>query len=146
MNEEPISPWTDHAERASLDGNITAVFRKGREIAMGAPAAGELIIKRPGAKDQVITDDAAASFVWSDDGRFLAFSKWRRDRNQSLCVLSIAEGTVDESPDEFRVLELRAFCNGRIEGVDSPIYMPRAISIQYGEANQASEVTARKLA
>ena len=146
MNEEPISPWTDHAERVSPDGRFVAVFLDGCEVGMGAPTVGKLRLRTPAGAEHLIADDAAASFVWSDDGRFLAYSKWRRNRNQALCVLRVADMKTDESPDDFRVLELRAFVKGKIEGVDSPVYMPRTLSITYSEANQVPEDTARKLA
>jgi len=106
MKEKPISPWDDYAERKSPDGQYIAVFKKGTEITMGAPTFGELWIKTSAGSDHLVSDNAAASFVWSDDSRFLAFSVWRRNRKQNLCVLQSADMTVDKSPDEFRVLDI----------------------------------------
>ena len=132
MGKKTISPWDDYAERESPDGHYTAVFKNGTEIAMGAPTAGELWIKTSTWEKHLVSDDAAASFVWSDDSCFLAFSKWKHNKSQSLCVLQLSDLAVDESPDEFRVLELKAFSNGKIEGVDSPVYMPYTFSLKYG--------------
>ena len=136
MDTTPISPWVDRAERQSPDGCHIAVYQNGMEVAMGAPTRGELRVTTPIGDGHLVADDAAASFVWSNDSRFLAFSKWRSNMKQSLCVLQLADMTVDESPDEFIVLELRGFSDGKIEGVDSPVHMPRTFSLKYGEANK----------
>jgi len=104
---------------------------------MGGPTRGELHVVTQDAVNHLITDEAAASCVWSDDCRFLAFSKWRSNRMQSLCVLKLPNMVIDESPDEFRVLELRSFSDGKINGIDSPVYMPRTFSIKYEEGEPA---------
>jgi hypothetical protein len=129
----PISPWTDQAERTSPDGRYQAIFDKGMEVAMGAPTLGRLrVIRLDEPKGEfLITDDAAASMVWSDDSQFLAFAKWRMNKKQSLCVLRVSNMNIDESPDEFRVLELRSFSGGRIKGIDSPVYQPRTFALKY---------------
>jgi hypothetical protein len=90
------------------------------EVAMGAPTSGRLrVIRFDESKAEFfITDNAAASMVWSDDSQFLAFSKWRINKKQILCVLRVSSMNIDESPDEFRVLEHQA--------VDLAVQDPRA--------------------
>ena len=131
MNKIPISPWIDRAERKSPDNTMTALFENGMEIAMGAPTRGILSVILSNGKKKVISEDSAASFVWSDDSKFIAYSRWKRNKKQNLCVLKIEDLSTDVSPDEFRVLELRGFTGGRIEGIDSPVYQPRTFSLEY---------------
>ena len=131
----PISPWIDEATATSPNGKLVARFHDGMEVAMGAPTMGTLSVTING-KERQISNRAAASMVWSDDSRFLAFSEWTRSRMQSLCVFRVEDGSVDRSPDEFRVLELRNFTDGRIGGVDSPIHMPQTFSLEYNKAEQ----------
>ncbi|MFC1467311.1 hypothetical protein ACFLQY_01275 [Verrucomicrobiota bacterium] len=131
MNTEPISPWIDRAERKSPNNTMTALFENGMEIAMGAPTLGTLSVILSDGRKKIVSEDAAASFVWSDDSRFIAYSRWRGNRNQNLCVFKISDLSTDVSPDEFRVLELRNFTEGKIEGIDSPVYQPRTFSLEY---------------
>jgi hypothetical protein len=126
----PISPWADKAELWSPDGEYRAIFEHGMEVAMGAPTRGRLKIIGPSGA-QIVSEDAAASMVWSDDSRFLAFSEWTRNMKQNLCVFRTSDHQIDRSPDEFRVLELKDFREGRILGVDSPVHMPRTFALQY---------------
>ena len=110
---------------------MTALFENGMEIAMGAPTLGTLSVILSDGRKKIIAEDAAASFVWSDDSRFIAYSRWKENRNQNLCVFKISDLLTDVSPDEFRVLELKKFIDGKIEGVDSPVYQPRTFSLEY---------------
>jgi len=128
----PISPWIDEATATSPDGESIARFHDGMEVAMGAPTMGALTVNRGGV-DREISSRAAASMVWSDDSRFLAFSEWTRAKKQNLCVYRVADGTIQRSPDEFRVLELRGFSGGRISGVDSPVHMPQTFALAYND-------------
>lgn len=132
MNK-PISPWDEKVELASPDKRHLARFDSDTEIGMGGPPMGRLTIITVAEPDRefLVADNAAASMVWSPDSRFLAFSRWRGNRMQALCVLRLSDFTVDESPDEFRVLELHSFLDGKIAGVDSPIYQPRTFSLKY---------------
>jgi hypothetical protein len=131
----PISPWKDRAELLSPDGCFKAVYDNGAEVAMGAPTRGRLrlIEVKEHNNEMVITTDAAASVVWSDGSNYLAFTKWRRNRKQSLCVFRISDFQLDESPDEFSVIELHSFKNNKISGVDSPVWQPIIFSLRYYE-------------
>jgi hypothetical protein len=132
MNEEqPISPWVDQAERKSPDNTMTALFENGMEIAMGAPTRGTLSVILPDGGKRIVSENAASSFVWSDDSKFIAYSRWTSGKKQNLCVFKIADLSTDVSPDEFRVLELKDFTKGRISGIDSPVYQPRSFSLEY---------------
>ena len=131
MNNKPISPWIDQAECKSPDSTMTALFENGMEIAMGAPTSGVLSVILPNGKKHLISDNSAASFVWSDDSKFIAYSRWTRSRKQNLCVFKIESLSTDVSPDEFRVLELHSFNEGKVEGIDSPVHQPRTFSLEY---------------
>ena len=126
--DKPISPWAIGAERVSPDGRFTAHYDDAGEVGMGAPTMGRLTLIS-GDGERLITERAAASMVWSDDSKQLAFSEWTKERKQTLCVLDAESGQVSRHPDTFRVLELHGFQAGEITGVDSPIYMPKALSI-----------------
>ena len=138
--QKPISPWIDEAELWSPDGLHCAVFSEGTEVAMGAPTMGKLKVISEN-KIRVISESAAASMVWSSDSEYLAFSEWKRNKKQSLGVYRISEGRVDRSPDEFSVLELRKFKEGKVFGVDSPIHQPRSFALEY--STQAEQVASR---
>jgi hypothetical protein len=128
--QKPISPWIDEAELWSPDGLHCAIFSEGMEVAMGAPTMGRLKVI---SKDKVrmISNGAAASMVWSSDSRYLAYSEWNRNKKQSLNVYRIFEERIDRIPDEFDVLELRDFREGKVVGVDSPIYRPKTFALEY---------------
>jgi hypothetical protein len=128
----PISPWADKAELLSPDGKYRAIFEHGMEVAMGAPTRGILKIIGPSGA-QILSEDAAASMVWSDDSRFFAFSEFKRNTKQNLWVFRTSDNQIDRSPEEFCVLELKDFREGKILGVDSPVHMPRTFSFQYRE-------------
>ena len=130
--KSPISPWIDSAEATSPDGKSTARFHDATEVAMGAPTMGMLTVIS-NSRSRVVSDRAASSMIWSDDSRFLAFSEWTAGKKQRLCVFRASDGTVRRSPDEFRVLELRGFSDGKICGVDSPIHMPQTFSLAYDD-------------
>ena len=126
----PISAWIDYASDVSPDGESVARYDEAMEVAMGAPTMGTLVVIRRG-REHVVSARAGASMVWSDDSRLLAFSEWTQSMMQNLCVYCVADGSVKRNPEEFRVLELHAFSDGRISGVDSPIHMPRTFSLAY---------------
>ena len=132
--KKPISPWDYKAELISPDEKYRAIFDEGAEIAMGAPSRGRLRlieILNPKNETLIEADSAAASMVWSNDSKFLAFSRWRSNKKQSLCVFRVNDSKIDESPDEFIVLELHTFRDSKISGVDSPVHQPRTFSLKY---------------
>jgi hypothetical protein len=95
---------------------------------MGAPTSGTLVVSDNfhGGNIHARLESCSPSFVWSSDSRALAFPQWTPSRRQRMCILSVPSGTVRPVADEFRVLELHAFEQGIVRGIDSPIYMPRS--------------------
>jgi len=126
--ERPISPWADSAAATSPDGALIAVIDEAREIAMGAPTSGELRISNGMARD-----GCNPSIVWSDCSSFLAVPWWTRERRQRLMVISVARRSSRCFAGEFRVLELHSFVDGVIEGVDSPVHVPRRFRLDVTE-------------
>ena len=131
MRLEPISPWAESADRVSPDGRFQAIVRHASEIAMGAPTSGALVIRdsRDGGRVVRELESCSPSFVWSDRSDALAVPQWTRDRMQRLLIVPLPRGVVTTLPDEYRVLELHAFEDGVVSGVDSPIHMPRLIRV-----------------
>ncbi len=118
-----ISPWTtDTVRLESPDGRKVAILTEPREIAMGSPTSGALEVSN-GQR----AESCNPSMVWSADSRFLAFPQWF-DRMQRLVILDTDAARRMFAPDTYRVLALRSFCQGIIEGVDSPIHEPRPIA------------------
>ena len=99
------SAWNCSAKERSADGKFSAEF-EGHEIAMGAPSLGELRLyasteaqglnlnrkesdgesknikfSRSGEIEQILlSEQATACFMFSDDSQFLAFAEWTADK------------------------------------------------------------------
>jgi hypothetical protein len=126
-----ISPWESFAQQESPNGQYVAVFDDAMEIAMGAPMRGSLTVRHKGHDRSVIQiPDASGSFVWSTDSTAIAFPRWTNKRDQRLYVLRLPSGLTEEIEGRFEVLQLESLCEGRLIGVDSPIYRPKKIDIQ----------------
>jgi uncharacterized protein YfaP (DUF2135 family) len=127
----PISPWTDSEERVSPDGRFRAVIEGAIEIAMGAPTSGTLVIAENNAAGRIHVqlESCNPSFVWSSDSRAVAVPQWTPIRQQRMCIVSVPSGKVRAIPGPFSVLELHAFEQGVVRGIDSPIYVPRNIAV-----------------
>ena len=132
----PISPWLDEAELASPDGRSLARFYDGHEIAMGAPCCGRLSVRTP-TGERVISRNAGASMVWSEDSRFLAFTEGTKDRSQTVFVCRTSDFAIDWLPEFCSVIELHRFKDGWITGVNSPVSYPEPFAIEYRKAKFA---------
>ena len=98
---------------------------------MGAPMRGTLTVRQKGQQKPLIElPDASGSFVWSSDSTAIAFPRWTLKRDQRLCILKVPTGHTEEIDGRFDVLQLESFCDGRVIGVDSPIYRPKKVEIQ----------------
>ncbi len=95
---------------------------------MGAPTRGTLVISNGMSYQR-----CNPSIVWSDDSQYLAVPQWTHYRNQRLLVISLKQESSGYAPGLFRVLELHSFLNGKIKGIDSPIYQPREIEIDVSQ-------------
>ena len=127
-----ISPWTDSVCLTSPDGKLTAAIDDASEIGMGAPTSGILNIS-----NGMSYRGCNPSIVWSDDSQYLAVPQWTRERDQRLLVISLRDKSSGYAPGVFRVLELHLFLNGKIKGIDSPIYQPREIEIDLNQIQWA---------
>lgn len=118
-------------QQESPDGQYVAVFDDALEIAMGAPMRGKLTVRHKGhEKPLIVLPDANGSFVWSSDSTAIAFPRWTAKRDQRLCVLRLSSVQTEEISGRFDVLQLESLCEGRLIGVDSPIYRPKKIDIR----------------
>lgn len=127
-----ISPWTDSVYLTSPDGKLTAVIDDASEVGQGAPTYGILNIS-----NGMSYRSCNPSIVWSDNSRYLAVPQWTRERDQRLLVISLEDQSSGYAPGLFRVLELHSFLNGKIKGIDSPIYQPREIEIDVNQIQWA---------
>lgn len=48
-------------------------------------------------------------------------------------VISLGQESAGYAPGLFHVLELHSFSNGKIKGIDSPIYQPHDIEIDVSQ-------------
>jgi hypothetical protein len=108
----------------SPDGKTKAEIDDAWEVGMGAPTSGELVLS-----NGMRRESCNPSFVWSDCSRFLAIPQWTDKRMQRLMVISIDHRQSRFVDGEFRVLELHAYDDGIVSGVDSPIHMPTELRI-----------------
>ena len=122
--ETNISPWAGSVCLTSPDGKLTAAIDDAREVGQGAPTYGTLNIS-----NGMSYRSCNPSIVWSDDSQYLAVPQWTRERNQRLLVISLVRESSGYAPGLFSVLELHSFLDGKIKGIDSPIYQPREIEI-----------------
>jgi len=127
-----ISPWTYSVYLSSPDGKLTAAIDDAREVGMGAPTSGILNIS-----NGMSYRGCNPSIVWSDDSQYLAVPQWTRERDQRLLVISLVDKSSGYAPGLFRVLELHLFLNGKITGIDSPIYRPRDVEIDLNQIQWA---------
>ena len=123
--EAPVSPWAYSARLESPDGKFTAAFEYESEVCQGGPTYGRVVLS-----NGMTYDSCNASFVWSDDSKYLAVPQWTHYREQQLLVIDAELGTSEILPEVYQVLELHSFKEGAVEGIDSPVYKPRRVSIK----------------
>ena len=148
------SAWDYKANACSSDGKKFSAKFEGCEVAMGAPTIGELRLfingehylnlknellnhaKRLSNLDQNLVKDgsthqillserAAACFLFSKDSRFLAFSEWTADKMQIVKVVRLADMSIKTDNNRKRVVEFLSFDDGVLKILDSPIFMPK---------------------
>ena len=146
------SAWDYEANACSSDGKFSAKF-EGCEVAMGAPTIGELRLfinskhclnlknkfsnhaktssadqnlVKDGSADQILLSErATACFLFSEDSKFLAFSEWTADKMQIVKVVHLADMSIKTTGKPKRVVEFLSFDDGKLEILDSPIFMPK---------------------
>jgi len=116
--DEATSLFEWDVRRVSADGCHTAHFLGG-EKGMGGPSVGRITLKsKIGAETRVAEiEPVGASFVWSDDSRFLAFSYWV-DQRQILATIDVAFLEISRSNRGFTWIELQAFSGFKISGIN----------------------------
>ena len=147
------SAWDYKANACSSDGKFSAKF-EGCEVAMGAPTLGELRLfvnskhylnlknelsnhaktllnldqnlAKDGSTHQILLSErATACFLFSEDSKFLAFSEWSADKMQIVKVVRLADMSIKTDNRRKRVVEFLSFDDGKLEILDSPIFMPK---------------------
>lgn len=147
------SAWDYKANACSSDGKFSAKF-EGCEVAMGAPTLGELRLfvnskhylnlknelsnhaktllnldqnlAKDGSTHQILLSErATACFLFSEDSKFLAFSEWTADKMQIVKVVRLADMSIKTDNRRKRVVEFLSFDDGKLEILDSPIFMPK---------------------
>ena len=79
-----------------------------------------------GSADQILLSErATACFLFSDDSKFLAFSEWTADKMQIVKILRLADMSIKTDNRRKRVVEFLSFDDGKLEILDSPIFMPK---------------------
>ena len=119
-----ISAWDDSLNLTSPDGQVTAVMDDGHEFGQGSPIIGTLVLS-----NGMTFEGCSPSVVWSDDSKFLAVPQWVRSQRQRVLVISMENQSVGYTSPKFSLLELHSFSEGKIRGVDSPVYKPSEIEI-----------------
>ena len=151
------SAWDYEANACSKDGKFSAKF-EGCEVVMGAPTLGELRLfingehylnlknellnhaKRLSNLDQNLVKDgsthqillserAAACFLFSKDSKFLAFCEWTADKMQIIKVVRLANMSIKTDNKRKRVVEFLSFDDGVLKILDSPIFMPKNFTL-----------------
>lgn len=146
------SAWDYEANSCSKNGKFSAKF-EGCEVAMGAPTIGELrlfinsehylnlknelsnhakissvnqnLVRDGGIHQILLSERATACFLFSKDSKFLAFSEWTADKMQIVKILRLADMSIKTDNKRKRVVEFLSFDDGKLEILDSPIFMPK---------------------
>ena len=146
------SAWDYEANACSSDGKFSAKF-EGCEVTMGAPTLGELrlfinsehyinlknefsnhaktssmdqnLVKDDDTLQILLSERATACFLFSKDSKFLAFSEWTADKMQIVKVVRLADMSIKTAGKPKRVVEFLSFDDGKLEILDSPIFMPK---------------------
>ena len=149
------SAWSYSAKECSADGKFSAEF-EGHEIAMGAPSLGELRlyasakaqdlnlkreesdnknenVKFSQSDEILLSEQATACFMFSDDSQFLAFAEWTADKIQLVKVLRLADMSIKTVDRLQRVAEFLSFRDGLLEILDSPIFTPGSFWVDVRE-------------
>ena len=95
---------------------------------MGGPTSGTLALAG------LRVEGCSPSLAWSDDSRLLAVPQWTPDKAQRLLLVDPAAGSVRTLPGTYRVLELRSFRGGVLEGTDSPRHRPAPLRLDLNGA------------
>ena len=149
------SAWNYSAKECSADGKFSAEF-DGLDLAMGAPSLGELRlyasakaqdlnlkreesdnknenVKFSQSDEILLSEQAKACFMFSDDSQFLAFAEWTADKMQLVKVLRLADMSLKTVDRLQRVAEFLSFRDGLLEILDSPIFMPESFWVDVRE-------------
>lgn len=149
------SAWNYSAKECSADGKFSAEF-DGLDLAMGAPSLGELRlyasakaqdlnlkreesdnknenVKFSQSDEILLSEQATACFMFSDDSQFLAFAEWTADKMQLVKVLQLADMSIKTVDRLQRVAEFLSFRDGLLEILDSPIFMPESFWVDVRE-------------
>ena len=81
----------------------------------------------------LLSEQATACFMFSDDSRFLAFAEWTADKMQLAKVLRLADMSLKTVDRLQRVAEFLSFRDGLLEILDSPIFMPESFWVDVRE-------------
>ena len=81
----------------------------------------------------LLSEQATACFMFSDDSRFLAFAEWTADKMQLVKVLRLADMSIKTVDGLQRVVEFLSFKDGLLEILDSPIFMPESFWVDVHE-------------
>ena len=81
----------------------------------------------------LLSEQATACFMFSDDSRFLAFAEWTADKMQLAKVLRLADMSLKTVDRLQRVAEFLSFRDGLLEILDSPIFMPESFWLDVRE-------------
>lgn len=118
--DNTFTPWDNEVEIKSPDRLKTLQY-KGFEVRMGAPTMGQLCLIIDD-KNVIISDRTAASFIWSENSEYIAYSEWTKEFKQIIRIYNINKKIYTTIHHEMRVIQFHSFNNMIIEGIDSPIY------------------------
>lgn len=113
---EYISAWeTKAVTLLSPDGKHSAVVENLAEFGMGSPTSGRLILS-----DGTVLNSCSPSIAWSSDSRYLAVPQYTEQGFQQLLVVDVIAHRTGYVEKPFKILQIHAFSNGVIIGVNSP--------------------------
>ncbi|MFT4023455.1 MAG: hypothetical protein QM664_06700 [Flavihumibacter sp.] len=129
MSQPCPDPWNFSNNDRNLfspDGLHRIEYTDVHEIAMGSPLAGTCYLMRDLGRT-LLHGYAGGPPVWNERGNKVAFPIWAFDRSQQLVVIDVNEMTMTMYAPHFRVLQLEAFEQDIVYGIDSPVFQPEEL-------------------
>lgn len=126
------TPWdidNNHENLISPSGTQKIIYGHLNEVAMGAPLAGRAKVQSYHHFFE-LNEIFGGPARWNETSEFCAIPIWTRDKNQLLGIVDIKNFKIHISHDEYRVLNIKSFENGRIIGTDSELYKPLKLDIE----------------
>ncbi len=119
--------WRAHWREESPNGKFTAEIKDAREVSMGNPTYGTLVLS-----SGLAVERCNPSFIWSDDSVYLAVSQFSYNwlwgtGKQRLLIIDANKGMVWQSLKLAYYIQPKSFVHGVLTVTLNPTHKPRTM-------------------